>query len=117
MSAAFGALGYHRVGARSLHSLGQRHGGNNGNYLYSRVFPAFHILSWIPSSCCDNWNALLDYKLCKIVGIGAHKHYVYAERLISHRRLGLSDLFTKIIYWSGAARYKPYSARIRNRPG
>ncbi len=117
MSAAFGALGYHRVGARSLHSLGQRHGGNNGNYLYSRVFPAFHILSWIPRSRCYNGNALLYYKLCKIVGIGTHKHHVYTERLISHSRLGLSDLFTKVVYGSGAARYKPYSARIGNRAG
>ena len=73
-----------------------------GSYLYSCGFPVGNVLAGVACACGNERNALINYQLCKVIGIGGHEHDVHAEGLVG-KLLALSYLASEVVDGSGAA--------------
>ena len=113
MTARFCALRDYRVSTRTLHSLSESHRRNNGNDLDIRLFPCGDVLARVACTRSHHAHALVDAELSEVVRIGAHKHYIHAERLIC-LFLALAYLVTEVVYRSASARDETDTARIRH---
>ena len=104
-------LGYNRINPLSLHSLGEGHRCNNGNYPDPCLFQHLHILPGITSSCGYHSNLLFHHHPHDVVHIRGHKHDIYTKRLA--RPLSrLSYLLPNLLRGQMSCRYYSKASRL-----
>ena len=95
----------------SFHSLCECNTGYYGDNLDTCVVPRLHKLAGVARTGRYHRNLFIYNKLCKILCVGAHKHYINAEGLIC-QRLCPSYLISQIVDRSRTACDYTYSACV-----